>query len=472
MADGFDVVAVGVADERTEVVLVVLGPDARFVEHLGAVGDGGVEEGLHGSAVGSGEGEVRLAEAVAGVLGTDPEVRELRAVADRLAEVEDPRATERSEDGVVERRGGGDVGALDGDVIDHVPDSCPPVASPTMPAGLGVSVEGLDAAYGPTGVLHGVSLSVDPGEIVALLGPSGCGKTTLLRCIAGLEAPTAGRIVIGDRDVTAGRGVPAERRRVGMVFQEGALFPHKTVAGNVGYGVPRGAGRQQRSSASLDLVGLGDKATRMPGTLSGGEQQRVALARALAPEPGVILLDEPFSSLDAGLRAHLRSDVRRLLTGIGVTTILVTHDQDEALTFGDRVAVMRSGTIEQVGSPPDIYARPASPWVAMFVGEANLLEARFGDDGAVTAIGVIPAVLSEGTGQVLCRPEQLRLASSGPAAVSAASYFGRDTRYEVDVPDAGTLTVRTPGAPEHHPGDAVTVRFVGTIVHGWPSTID
>ena len=340
-----------------------------------------------------------------------------------------------------------------------------------MPAGLGITVEGLGAAYGSAAVLHGVSLSVEPGEILALLGPSGCGKTTLLRCVAGLETPTAGRIVIGDRDVTSGRGVPPEKRRVGMVFQEGALFPHKSVAGNVGYGVPRGEGRHQRSTASLDLVGLGDKAARMPGTLSGGEQQRVALARALAPEPGVILLDEPFSSLDAGLRWQLRSDVRRLLTGIGVTTILVTHDQDEALTFGDRVAVMRAGAIEQVGSPPDIYARPATPWVATFVGEANLLDASFDVDGAVTAIGLIPASPSEGTGQVLCRPEQLRLAASGPAAISVVSYFGRDTRYEVDVPDAGTLIVRTPGPPEHEPGDDVRVRFISALAHGW-SNVD
>jgi iron(III) transport system ATP-binding protein len=340
-----------------------------------------------------------------------------------------------------------------------------------MPAGLGVSVEGIGAAYDAVAVLRDVSLQVDAGEILALLGPSGCGKTTLLRCVAGLETPTAGRIVIGDRDVTAGRGVPPEKRRVGMVFQEGALFPHKSVAGNVGYGVPRGERRQQRSTASLDLVGLADKAGRMPGTLSGGEQQRVALARALAPEPGVVLLDEPFSSLDAGLRWQLRSDVRRLLKGIGVTTILVTHDQDEALTFGDRVAVMRSGTIEQVGSPADIYARPASPWVASFVGEANILDASFRANGALSAIGVIPASPVEGTGQVLCRPEQLRLAPSGPATVSVASYFGRDTRYEVDVPAAGTLIVRTPGWPEHEPGDEVTVRFIGTRAHGWATSM-
>ena len=339
-----------------------------------------------------------------------------------------------------------------------------------MPAGLGVSIEGLGAAYGSTTVLRDVSLGFVAGEILALLGPSGCGKTTLLRCIAGLETPTAGRIVIGDRDVTSGRGVAAEKRRVGMVFQEGALFPHKTVAGNVGYGVPRGEGRDERSTASLDLVGLADKAARMPGTLSGGEQQRVALARALAPQPGVILLDEPFSSLDAGLRWQLRSDVRRLLKGIGVTTILVTHDQDEALTFGDRVAVMRAGSIEQIGSPPDIYRHPMSPWVATFVGEANVLDASFGADGADTAIGRVPSTLTTGVGHVLCRPEQMRLVTRGPATVSVTSYFGRDTRYEVDVPGAGALVVRSAGPPEHEPGDAVTVRYVAEAAHGWPAT--
>jgi iron(III) transport system ATP-binding protein len=333
--------------------------------------------------------------------------------------------------------------------------------------GLGVTVDGLGAAYDADAVLHDVTLHVEPGEIVAMLGPSGCGKTTLLRCIAGLETPTAGRIVIDDRDVTSGRGVPAEKRRVGMVFQEGALFPHRTVFDNVGYGVRRGDQRRERGAASLRLVGLTDMADRMPGTLSGGEQQRVALARALAPEPGVMLLDEPFSSLDAGLRWQLRGEVRRLLKAIGVTTILVTHDQEEALTFGDRVAVMRHGRVEQVGSPEDVYGRPASSWVARFVGEANLLAAAFTADGAVTAIGTLPAAITEGEGTVLCRPQQLGLAAGGDATVVATSYFGRDTRYEVDVPVHGALVVRTPDPPSHAPGDHVTVRFVGAVAHAW-----
>ena len=335
-----------------------------------------------------------------------------------------------------------------------------------MPAGLGVVVERLGAAYGSVPVLDDVSLGVGPGEIVALLGPSGCGKTTLLRCIAGLETPTAGRITIGDRDVTSGRGVPAEQRRVGMVFQEGALFPHKAVGDNVGYGVERGR-RSAASAAALELVGLADKARRMPGTLSGGEQQRVALARALAPEPGVILLDEPFSSLDAGLRWHLRGDVRRLLKGIEVTTILVTHDQDEALTFGDRVAVMRAGTIEQVGTPEEVYGRPATPWVATFVGETNLLAADFAAGTARTVIGCLPTGVGAGDGQALVRPEQLVLDATGPATVTTVSYFGRDTRYEVDVPGAGSVIVRRPGPPEHEAGDAVAVRFAASAAHGW-----
>jgi len=330
-----------------------------------------------------------------------------------------------------------------------------------------VQIEGLTAAYGADVVLHDVSLEVHPGEVVALLGPSGCGKTTLLRCIAGLETPTGGRILIGDQDVTGGRGVPPQKRRVGMVFQDGALFPHRNVGYNVGYGVARSARRDDRRAAALHLVGLDNKADRMPGSLSGGEQQRVALARALAPEPAVMLLDEPFSSLDAGLRWQLRSDVRRLLKDVAVTTILVTHDQDEALTFGDRVAVMRAGVLEQFGSPAELYGSPASAWVAGFVGEANFLHADLGAGSAVTAIGVVPVSGGVGRGTVLCRPEQLELDPGGEATVSEVSYFGRGTRYEVSVDGIGAIVVRSAGPPIHAAGDAVRIRFVGLSAHAW-----
>ena len=206
--------------------------------------------------------------------------------------------------------------------------------------------------------LTALDLDLPAGSLFSLLGPSGCGKTTLLRCIAGLERPTSGTLMIGHRDVTAGRGVPAERRRVGMVFQDGALFPHRTVLDNVSYGIPRGPDRRDRALAALRLVGLDDKGARMPGALSGGEQQRVALARALAPGPSVVLLDEPFSSLDAALRVQLRDEVRRLLTGVGMTAILVTHDQEEALSVSDRVALMNAGRLVQRGTPEELYRRP------------------------------------------------------------------------------------------------------------------
>ena len=334
---------------------------------------------------------------------------------------------------------------------------------------VGIRVIALTASYGAEPVLRGIDLDVRGGEILALLGPSGCGKTTLLRCIAGLERPTSGTLMIGNRDVTAGRGVPAERRRVGMVFQDGALFPHRTVLDNVSYGIPRGPDRRDRALAALRLVGLDDKGGRMPGALSGGEQQRVALARALAPGPSVVLLDEPFSSLDAALRVQLRDEVRRLLTGVGVTAILVTHDQEEAMSFGDRVAVMRSGSIQQVGTPEDVYARPATPWVAGFVGEAVMLPADLHGTTADTALGRVrthPSDVRRGT--VMLRPEQIQLSSGGPTQVETVQYFGAHTRYEVQVPGAGsTIVSRCAGPPAHRLGDPVTVRFTDALVHSW-----
>lgn len=340
--------------------------------------------------------------------------------------------------------------------------------------GVGIEIDALVADYGADPVLRGIDVSVAGGEILALLGPSGCGKTTLLRCIAGLEQPRSGTIRLGDIDVTAGSGVRAERRRVGMVFQDGALFSHRSVLDNVNYGVAHGADRDERARRALRLVGLDDKEGRMPGTLSGGEQQRVALARALAPEPGIVLLDEPFSSLDASLRVQLRDDVRRLLTDVGVTAILVTHDQEEALSFGDRVAVMNGGVIEQSGTPAEIYATPGSPWVARFVGEAMLLPAHSNGARAVTVLGTVairPTPSSEGT--VVLRPEQIEIVAGGEAVVSKLSYRGAETRYEVTIGEMDDpVVVRASGPPRHDCGDRVSVTVAGEIVHFWAAGAD
>jgi iron(III) transport system ATP-binding protein len=335
--------------------------------------------------------------------------------------------------------------------------------------GVGITVSGLVAGYGAAPVLRGIDVAVAGGEILALLGPSGCGKTTLLRCIAGLERPTAGSIRIGDRDVTAGKGVPAERRRVGMVFQDGALFPHRTVINNVNYGIARGATRDQRAREALHLVGLADKHDRMPGTLSGGEQQRVALARALAPEPGVVLLDEPFASLDASLRVQLRDEVRRLLTEVGVTAILVTHDQEEAMSFGDRVAVMRAGLIEQIGTPEAIYSTPATERIARFVGEAVLLPAMLNGTSADTALGaIVTRPTAVASGMVMLRPEQISAVPGGDAIVAAVRYYGADTRYEIVVPGVSApIVMRAAGSPRHRTGDKVTVSVAGAVAHAW-----
>ena len=337
--------------------------------------------------------------------------------------------------------------------------------------GVSIEVRNLVAGYGAGPVLRGVDLSVAAGSVLALLGPSGCGKTTLLRCVAGLERPSGGSIRIGDRDVTAGRGVPAERRRVGMVFQDGALFPHRTVLRNVNYGIRSGPLRDQRARQALELVGLDEKRDRMPGTLSGGEQQRVALARALAAEPAVVLLDEPFSSLDASLRVQLRGEVRRLLGDVGVTAILVTHDQEEAMSFGDRVAVMDAGVIEQVGTAEEIYTTPVTPWVARFVGEAVIVAARLRGATAETALGQIAiAPTPARAGTVMLRPEQISLRPGGAATVTAVQYFGSETRYEVAVPGVpATVVSRRHGPPQHRTGDRVSVCVAERPAHVWAS---
>ncbi|MFE1785967.1 ABC transporter ATP-binding protein, partial [Streptomyces sp. NPDC059506] len=245
-------------------------------------------------------------------------------------------------------------------------------------------------------VLDDLSLTVAGGELVAVLGPSGCGKTTLLRIVAGFLRPDSGTVGIGGRTV-AGPGVhvPPERRSVGIVAQEGALFPHLSVARNVAFGLTGAARaeRRVRTEEMLELVGLGGYGDRMPHELSGGQQQRVALARALAPRPALVLLDEPFNALDSGLRNGVRADVAAALRATGATALLVTHDQQEALSIADRVAVMRSGKVVQYGTPQEVYRHPADAWVAGFVGDAVLLPGTVEGPGkttAATALGPVP----------------------------------------------------------------------------------
>jgi iron(III) transport system ATP-binding protein len=267
--------------------------------------------------------------------------------------------------------------------------------------------------------------------MLTLLGPSGCGKTTLLRLVAGLERPDDGTIEICGRRVAGpGASVPPERRRVGMVFQDHALFPHLSVADNVAYGIRRDPDRPVRVAELLDLVSLRDAGSRMPHELSGGMQQRVAIARALAPRPDVILLDEPFSNLDAALRTQLRGDLREILRLAGATAVLVTHDQDEALTLGDRMGVMVRGRIEQVDVPEIIYSEPASPFVATFVGTANLVHANCEGGVGFTRLGQVRLLnrpSMSGPAVVVIRPEHLELAEApdGPAGADSWRIVGR-----------------------------------------------
>jgi iron(III) transport system ATP-binding protein len=334
-----------------------------------------------------------------------------------------------------------------------------------------VSVVDVRKSFGSAEVLHGVSLDVQPGAVVALLGPSGCGKTTLLRIVAGLEQPDGGTVAIAGRAVAGdGAWVPPEKRRVGMVFQDWALFPHMTVERNVGYGIgKRDPDRAERIADALALVGLSGLGDRMPGTLSGGQQQRVALARALAPRPAVLLLDEPFSNLDTSLRVQVRAEVHALLAELGVTSVFVTHDQDEAFVLGDHVAVMTEGRIVQAAPPAELYAHPATPWVAGFVGDANLMEGDATGDRATTPIGPVPLVeAATGAVQVLVRPESLRLTpgagngSGGAAAtVELTEYYGHDTLYVVRTDGGVQVRVRAGSVPVAGRGERVSLHYDG-----------
>ncbi|MBM3569307.1 MAG: putative 2-aminoethylphosphonate ABC transporter ATP-binding protein [Alphaproteobacteria bacterium] len=299
-----------------------------------------------------------------------------------------------------------------------------------------LAVRRLTKSFGAFQALKEVSLEVRRGEFVCFLGPSGCGKTTLLRAIAGLDPQSSGTIEQDGRDVS---NLPPGQRDFGIVFQSYALFPNLTIAANVGYGLAsRGQGREAiaaRVTELLALVGLSDQGAKYPAQLSGGQQQRVALARALAPSPGLLLLDEPLSALDALVRVHLRREIKALQRRLGVTTIMVTHDQEEALTMADRIVVMDHGVIEQVGSPVEIYRNPRTPFVADFVGRMNLLEAKVAGSGRVELGALSIAVadtagLSPGTGALLCfRPEDVQVRGIETGAANALEVLIGDIEF-------------------------------------------
>lgn len=332
--------------------------------------------------------------------------------------------------------------------------------------------EGLTKRFGSVAAVDHVDLRIRRGEIVALLGPSGCGKTTFLRLVAGFEQPDEGSIQLVGREV-AGSGpfVPPERRRVGVVFQDYALFPHMTAGANVAYGLNRRsfgrAARRQRVQALLELVGLASLGNRYPHELSGGQQQRVALARALAPSPSVVLFDEPFSSLDATLRVQVRLEVHEIIRSAKATAVFVTHDQEEALSLADRVAVMQSGRILQVDTPDRLYASPVDRFVAAFVGDADIVRG-VSDGNQVTCVtGVLrpSASMPAGPVDVVLRAEnvRLRLDGQGHALVLRSTYFGHDQLVEVAMEDGTRLRSRMGPAHRFESGDRVAVTVAGNV---------
>lgn len=316
-----------------------------------------------------------------------------------------------------------------------------------------VELAGVVKEFGQTRVLHGLDLRIGAGEFVSLLGPSGCGKTTALRLIAGLEQLSGGAVLMNGEDVS---GVPTNRRDIGMVFQSYSLFPHLDALANVCFGlamrrVPKAEARR-RAGEALDLVGLADFGGRYPHELSGGQQQRVALARALVTSPRVLLLDEPLSALDARVRVQLREEIRRIQAELGITTVFVTHDQEEALAISDRVAVMHAGRIEQIGTPEELYLAPSSPEVAAFVGMSSLVPATVADGQALIWGGRVPVAgpVTDGACEAFVRPEHVRIAAAGEpgvdAVVQTSAFLGAARRTLLATSDGDQVLMQHPAA--------------------------
>ena len=327
-----------------------------------------------------------------------------------------------------------------------------------------VRCTGLTKRYGDVVAVDGVDLAVQPGETLSIVGPSGSGKTTTLRLIAGFEAVDEGEISLRGTVVSALKThVPPERRSVGLVFQEHALFPHKTVGENVAFGLHKHGSdeRSLRLKEALELVRLTHLEQRYPHELSGGEQQRVALARALAPNPEVMLLDEPFSNLDADLRARIRGEVKSILADAGVTVVFVTHDQEDALFMGDRIAIINDGRIEQSGTPEQVFHEPETRFAAGFMGVADFLPAEYVNGTVKTELGTFPmSEDSSGPCEVMTRPDDIEMTRSeeGTATVLSRTFQGISDLYVIELPSGAVVRAQRPHHERYEPGDSVRVK--------------
>lgn len=349
----------------------------------------------------------------------------------------------------------------------------PPTSSAPAPA-TGLVVRGVQKSFGHSRILRGIDLTVPVGSITAVLGPSGCGKTTLLRVVAGFEIADAGVVSLAGRLLSGGaRSVPPQRRRIGLVPQEGALFPHLSVGGNVAFGVPPGKARPSTVARWLGVVGLDGVGDSRPHELSGGQQQRVALARALAAGPDLILLDEPFSSLDAALRVRVREEIARVMADTGTTAVLVTHDQSEALSLADTVALLLDGRIAQAGTPAELYDRPVSLAAASFVGETVQLAGHASGKLVHCALGTLPLRLAVADGPVVValRPEQTMIVpddstigATAPAQVVEHRYYGPDTVIKTRLADGQVVAVRCNGYAPVVPGASIRLAVRGDVL--------